>query len=79
MDLQVNPFSPMYPSQLALNSWSEIWAILPATCPALRTGREILLGAHLQSDNCSSSPDFEVLTSIPGPRPSPPEMWPRNR
>ena len=30
--------SPICPSQLALNSWSELWVTLPATCPALGTG-----------------------------------------
>ena len=28
------PLSTIYPSQLALNSWSELWVTLPATCPA---------------------------------------------
>ena len=30
------PLPTIYPSLLALNSWSELWVTLPATCPALR-------------------------------------------
>ena len=36
MELQVNPLSTIYPSQLALNSWSELWVTLSTTCSALR-------------------------------------------
>ena len=37
------PLSTIYPSQLALNSWSELWVTLPVTCPALRTSGETLV------------------------------------
>ena len=30
------PLSTFYPSQLALNSWSELWVTLSTTCSALR-------------------------------------------
>ena len=30
------PLSTIYPSQLALNSWSELWVTLSTTCSALR-------------------------------------------
>ena len=36
--LASQPPSPICLSQLALNSWSELWVTLPATCPALGTG-----------------------------------------
>ena len=56
MDLQVKP--------LALNSWSELWVTLPATCPALGTGERPFLW-RTRKVTMSSSPDFEALTSLP--------------
>ena len=41
--IESQPLSTIYPSQLALNSWSELWVTLPATCPALKTSEETLL------------------------------------
>ena len=32
--IESQPLSTIYPPQLALNSWSELWVTLPATCPA---------------------------------------------
>ena len=72
------PPSLICQSLLALNSWSELWVTIPATFPALGTGVETLFFAHSQSDNFSSIPDFEALTSIQEFRPNPTEMWPRN-
>ena len=71
--IESQPLSTIYPPQLALNSWSELWVTLPATCPALRASGETLF-RHSQSDNGSSGPDFEALTSIQELRSSPPEM-----
>ena len=32
--IESQPLSTIYPSQLALKSWSELWVTLPASCPA---------------------------------------------
>ena len=73
------PLSTIYPLQLALNSWSELWVTLSTTCPALRVRGETLLVFNWQSDNSSSGPDFEVSTSIQELCFNTPEMWLRKR
>ena len=73
------PLPTIYPSRLALNSWSEIWVTLSTTCPALRVREETLLVFDWQSDNSSSGPDFEASTSIQELCFNTPEMWLRKR
>ena len=75
MELQVNPFSTIYPSQLALNSWSELWVTLSTMCSALRVREETLLVFNWQSDYSSSDLDFEASTSIQELCFNTPEMW----
>ena len=53
-----------YPSQLALNSWSELWVTLSTTCSALRVTGRTLLVFDWQSDYSSSGFDSEATTSI---------------
>ena len=52
------PLSTFYPSQLALNSWSELWVTLSTTCSALRV-KEGLLVFDWKSDYIAVA----VLTS----------------
>ena len=73
------PLSTIYPSQLALNSWSELWVRLSTTCSALRVREETLLVFDWQSDYRSSGPDFEASTSIQELCFNTPEMWLRKR
>ena len=37
------PLSTFYPSQLALDSWSELWVTLSTTCSALRVKEGLLV------------------------------------
>ena len=64
------PLSTFYPSQLALNSWSELWVTLSTTCQ----GRTLLV-FDWQSDYSSSGFDSEATTSIQGLCFTTPEMW----
>ena len=59
------PLSTFYPSQLALNSWSELWVTLSTTCSPLRV-KEGLLVFDWKSDYSSSGFDFKASTLIPG-------------
>ena len=62
--LASQPPSPICPSQLALNSWSELWVTLPATCPALGTGERPFFVAHSESENFSSSPVIYMCVCV---------------
>ena len=73
------PLSTIYPSQLALNSWSELWVTLSTTCSALRVREETLLVFDWQSDYSSSGLDFEASTSIQELCFNTLEMWQRKR
>ena len=68
------PLSTFYPSQLALNSWSELWVTLSTTCSALRVKEGPFWFLTGKGEYSSSGFDFEGPTLIQEPCFTTPEM-----
>ena len=73
--IESQPLSTIYPSQLALNSWSELWVTLSTTCSALRVKEGLFWFLTGKSDYSSSGFNFETTTPIQGLCFTTPEMW----